>query len=367
MRNKGSASIWLVISLLGILIVGELGLGYFYFLNKQIELKKQEEENKKPKLAVSYPNGGEQISFDESFKIKGFINVPYEVDGTIKIYLVFPNGNEVLDITWPWYSNKSSPEFSFDHRIGARYDSLGSAYRPAGSGYKIRANFLSSDGKIELDDTSDGFFSVRESPIELIDHFDGQNKEREIFRNVYFEEDGEQFQPKLGFGKNIYFAGGYARESALTFIPKGEKWTEGTVDFWFNSIDDYIQYAKYLIHFTPDSTLAEGEKSTGFVGSYIARIFLNSEKRVEVDCGGFDGVSMKSTSPIPLREWAHIVLTWSSVGGFTRLYINDELAAKSDKSCDLISYGNIYPWLNGYGGYFGWMDELKITNVAETF
>lgn len=363
--QRGAATTWLIIGLLAILVIAELGFGSFLYFNKknieQADLEAKIEEAKRPKLTILYPSGGEKIFSDEYFLISGNINIPYETDGKIKISIIFPDGNETDD-SEPSYSNKYNSEFSVGYQVGIRYNgSVG--YYPTGDGFKVRATFLSSDGKIKLEAVSEPF-SVIGSPVVFIDHFDNPNEEREIFSNVYFQEDGENFQPKLGLGKIIYFAGGFVREPTISFLPTGQNWTEGTVDLYLNSFNDYIPDKDYIIHFT-SRNINEGEKSTGFVSEYIAAIFLNNESRIEVSCG--NGVSIKSMSSIPIREWRHVVLTWSRIGGFTRLYINDELAAKSDKSCDLVNYGKIYPWLGGYGLFFGWMDELKIANVAEAF
>jgi hypothetical protein len=72
----------------------------------------------------------------------------------------------------------------------------------------------------------------------------------------------------------------------------------------------------------------------------------------------------ETRSPVPLDTWTHVAVVWSKVEGYTGIYINNKLDAEIETYCARGSNGYIYPWLAGYGGFVGALDELKIYKVA---
>lgn len=162
-----------------------------------------------------------------------------------------------------------------------------------------------------------------------------------------------------GGGEAIYFNGtSYLREPALRFVPSGTNWTEGTVEFW-------IKPSRYpaapantsIITFNWFDIL---KPQSGYVGD----IMLTPEGKIMDNCGwewgGGSPPTVTSASPVPLDAWTHVAIVWSRKGGYTRIYLNNRMDMETDASCARGSNGSIYPWLAGYGGFVGAVDELKI-------
>jgi hypothetical protein len=163
-------------------------------------------------------------------------------------------------------------------------------------------------------------------------------------------------------GEAIYFDGkSYLRESGLTFIPAGKNWVEGTVEFWIKPAmyPDAPKNSPIVIFNWFDWPNPE----SGFVGD----ILLTSEGKI-VDTGGWEWGGGKPTvtrseSSVQLNTWTHVAVAWSKVGGYTRIYINNKLDAQIETYCARGGNVHIYPWVAGYGGFVGALDELKIYKV----
>lgn len=100
---------------------------------------------------------------------------------------------------------------------------------------------------------------------------------------------------------------------------------------------------------------------------YVGDISLTSEGKIMDNCGwewgGGNPPVITSQSSVPLDTWTHVAVVWSKVEGYTRIYINNTLDAEIESYCARGSNGYIYPWLAGYGGFVGALDELKIYKV----
>jgi len=166
-------------------------------------------------------------------------------------------------------------------------------------------------------------------------------------------------------GEAIFFDGKtYLREPALTFIPAGKNWVEGTVEFW-------IKPAKYppapqnsqIVLF---NWFDWPKPQSGYVGD----ISLTPEGKIMANCGwewgGGNPPVITSRSSVPMNTWTHVAVAWSKAEGYTRIYINNKPDAEIESYCAPGSNGYIYPWLAGYGGFVGALDELKIYKVPVT-
>jgi len=157
----------------------------------------------------------------------------------------------------------------------------------------------------------------------------------------------------------IYFDGKtYLREPGLTFVPAGKNWIEGTVEFWIKpSAYPVAPHNSYIVLFNWYDSL---KPSAGYVGD----ISLTPEGKIIDSCGwewgGGNPPSITSASSVPIGTWTHVAIVWSKIEGYTRLYLNNRLDAEIEMYCARGSNGIIYPWLAGYGGYTGAIDELKI-------
>ena len=59
----------------------------------------------------------------------------------------------------------------------------------------------------------------------------------------------------------------------------------------------------------------------------------------------------------------HVAVAWSKAGGYTRIYINQQAGRGNGSVLRPGGDGIIYPWLAGYGGFVGALDEVKIYKV----
>jgi hypothetical protein len=150
----------------------------------------------------------------------------------------------------------------------------------------------------------------------------------------------------------------YLREPALTFVPPGKNWIEGTVSFW-------IKPAAYPS--TPNNVpiiLFNWNDYPKPQAGYVGDISLTPQGRIVDNCGwewgGGNPPTITSKSSVPVDVWTHIAVSWSKAEGYTRIYINNILDAEIEMYCARGSNGMIYPWLAGYGGYTGALDDLKI-------
>jgi hypothetical protein len=160
-------------------------------------------------------------------------------------------------------------------------------------------------------------------------------------------------------GEAIFFDGETnVREPALTFIPAGKNWVEGTVEFWIKPAKyPNTQQNSQLILFNwfdwpkPDS-------------GYVGHISLTPEGKIVNNCGwewgGGNPPVITSKQSTLLNKWTHVAVVWSKAEGYTRIYINNKLDAEIETYCAPGSNGVIYPWLAGYGGFVGALDEFKI-------
>ena len=163
-------------------------------------------------------------------------------------------------------------------------------------------------------------------------------------------------------GEAIYFDGKtYLREPALTFIPSGKNWIEGTVEFWIKPAKHPAasQNAQIILFNWFDFP----KPQSGYVGD----ISLTPEGKIMDNCGwewgGGNPPLITSQSSVPLNTWTHVAVAWSKVEGYTRIYINNRLDAEIEQYCARGSNGYIYPWLAGYGGFTGSLDDFKIYKV----
>lgn len=164
-------------------------------------------------------------------------------------------------------------------------------------------------------------------------------------------------------GTAIYFNGqNYLKEPALTFVPPGKNWIEGTVAFWikptvYPSAPNNVPLILFNWNHYP-------KPQAGYVGT----ISLSPEGKITDNCGwewgGGNPPSITSKSSVPSESWSHVAVVWSKAEGYTRIYINDRLDAEAEMYCARGSNGVIYPWLAGYGGYEGAMGDLKIYSRA---
>ncbi len=157
----------------------------------------------------------------------------------------------------------------------------------------------------------------------------------------------------------IYFDGStYLREPSLTFVPHEKNWTEGTIAFWINP-SKYPQsphtWAVILFNWNDYPKPQAG---------YVGTISFTHEGKISDsgswEWGGGNPVSILSKSIIPLNAWTHVAIVWSKAGGYSRIYLNNEPDAEIDQYIARGSNGSIYPWLAGYGGFVGAIDDLKI-------
>jgi len=161
----------------------------------------------------------------------------------------------------------------------------------------------------------------------------------------------------------IFFDGKtYLREPALTFVTAGKNWIEGTVSF-------RIKPAAYPT--APNNApiiLFNWNDYPKPQAGYVGDISLTPQGRIVDHCGwewgGGNPPSITSRSPAPIGVWTHIAIVWSKTEGYTRIYLNDKLDAEMEMYCAPGSNGMIYPWLAGYGGYHGALDDLKIYRTA---
>lgn len=216
-------------------------------------------------------------------------------------------------------------------------------------------NNLEPSGNNQLAANVSSLFSDNNTAI--LDHFDKENSLFGSISGALTYIDGPD-----GLGKAINFStGSYAREKSLTFLSYGQNWTEGTVEFWVKP-EQYPSGNKYLVHFNWNSS---PNPSSGYLGD----ISLRSDGKISYHCGwGWNNVptpTVVSNSSLPLNQWTHVAGVWSSSGG-TKLYINNNLDAEISQGCASGSNGNIYPWLAGYGGFVGAIDELRISKVARS-
>ena len=157
----------------------------------------------------------------------------------------------------------------------------------------------------------------------------------------------------------IYFDGKtYLKEPPLTFVPYGKNWIEGTVEFW-------IKPAKYpaapgnwqIVSFNWNDY---PKPQAGYVGD----ISITPEGKITDNCGwewgGGSPPVITSRSSVPLNVWTHVAVAWSKTEGYTRIYINNKPDAEIEMYCARGSNGYIYPWLAGYGGFVGAIDDFKI-------
>ena len=163
-------------------------------------------------------------------------------------------------------------------------------------------------------------------------------------------------------GEAIYFDGKtYLREPALTFIPAGRNWVEGTVEFWLKPKEyplppqnSNIVLFNWFDFPKPDS-------------GYVGNISITPEGKITDNCGwewgGGNPPVITSRHSAPLNTWTHVAVTWSKAEGYTRIYINEKLDAEIETYCARGSNGVIYPWLAGYGGFVGALDEFKIYKI----
>jgi hypothetical protein len=159
-------------------------------------------------------------------------------------------------------------------------------------------------------------------------------------------------------GDAIYFNGStYLREPSLTFVPYGKNWIEGTVEFW-------VKPAKY-----PDAgnwpiVLFNWNDYPKPQAGYVGDISITPEGRIMDNCGwewgGGNPPVITSRSSVPLNVWTHVAVAWSKNEGYTRIYINNKIDADIEMYCARGSNGSIYPWLAGYGGFVGAVDDFKI-------
>jgi|GEM_PF-2582350 len=159
-------------------------------------------------------------------------------------------------------------------------------------------------------------------------------------------------------GDAIYFNGStYLRERSLTFVPYGKNWIEGTVEFW-------VKPAKYPLQGNWQIVLFNWNDYPKPQAGYVGDISITPEGRIVDNCGwewgGGNPPVITSLSPVPLNAWTHVAVAWSKNWGYTRIYINNKLDAEIEMYCARGSSGSIYPWLAGYGGFVGAVDDFKI-------
>jgi hypothetical protein len=163
-------------------------------------------------------------------------------------------------------------------------------------------------------------------------------------------------------GEAVYFDGKtFLMEPPLRFVPRGKNWVEGTVEFWIKPDGYPVSGASQLVLFNwfdypkPDS-------------GYVGEITLTPEGRITNNCGwewgGGKPPAVTSRSSVALNRWTHVAVVWSKTGGYTRIYIDNRLDAEIETYCARGSNGYIYPWLAGYGGFVGAMDDFKIYDIA---
>jgi len=166
-------------------------------------------------------------------------------------------------------------------------------------------------------------------------------------------------------GEAIFFDGKtYFREPALTFIPDGKNWVEGTVEFWIKPAKYPVapQNSQIVLFNWFDWPMPES--------GYVGEISLTPEGKIVNNCGwewgGGKPPVVTSKSSVPLDAWTHIAVAWSKAEGYTRIYINDQPDAQIDSYCARASNRDgIFPWLAGYGGYVGALDDLKIYEMPK--
>ena len=164
-------------------------------------------------------------------------------------------------------------------------------------------------------------------------------------------------------GEALFFDGKtYLREPGLTFVPAGKNWIEGMVEFWIRPAGYPVapQNANIVVFNWFDYP----KPQSGYVGD----ISLTSEGRITDNCGwewgGGKPPSITSRSSVPVDKWTHVAIAWSKIEGYTRIYINNRIDAEIDQYCARGSNGVIYPWLAGYGGFNGALDDFRIYKAA---
>ncbi|MDI6727895.1 MAG: caspase family protein [Thermodesulfovibrionales bacterium] len=157
----------------------------------------------------------------------------------------------------------------------------------------------------------------------------------------------------------IYFDGStYLKEPSLGFVPSGKNWIEGTVEFWIKPEKYPVAPGNWQI------VLFNWNDYPKPQAGYVGDISITPEGRIMNNCGwewgGGNPPVITSRSFVPLNVWTHVAVAWSKTEGYTRIYINNKLDAEIEMYCARGSNGSIYPWLAGYGGFVGAVDDFKI-------
>ena len=99
----------------------------------------------------------------------------------------------------------------------------------------------------------------------------------------------------------------FGRWSPLNFVPSGQNWDEGSVEFWIKP-DYYPTDHSNIIVFNWNSYPLP---DAGYVGS----IRLTSQGKIYDNCGwewgGGTPPEIISGSSIPVNQWSHVKIDWS--------------------------------------------------------
>jgi len=133
--------------------------------------------------------------------------------------------------------------------------------------------------------------------------------------------------------------------------------TEGTIEMWIKP----CRYSIGILNLNWNN--ASSTPSAG----HIMNLGLNNDGNLTY---GVWGGNMEKTpvgkSTIPLNEWSHIAVSWSSRG--TKLYVNGVVDASTDVNCwPAFWKGSVYAYLNFWGDAdLGFVDDLHISKTART-
>ena len=179
----------------------------------------------------------------------------------------------------------------------------------------------------------------------LLDHFNGTTVGT-AFGSPGFEKSLPAYGQAINLVESTYVK--------YTFLGWAEH--QGTIEMWVK-----LRRAPCVLLIL-DWLDVTSRPEWGFVGS----LSLNQEGKL--DWSPWNGVgdsAIVGKTAIPLNQWAHIALTWGAEG--TKLYVNgvvDTSASANDWAC---FSSPTYAYLNYWGiGDLGYVDELRISNVART-
>jgi hypothetical protein len=179
----------------------------------------------------------------------------------------------------------------------------------------------------------------------ILDHFDGETIGRAIGNPAYVTS-------LSGLNEAVNLTAGTFIQYPLPTTLE----TAGTIEMWVN----LRSYNTGVINFNWNNTTSAPP------AGYVLHFELTADGKLSMSGWASNPANMyvlTSSDQVPLGQWAHIAMSWSSSGA--KLYVNGGLSASSNQSWQPASPQ--YAYLNYWGaGALGDGDELQISNVQRT-